>query len=50
MRDLITSNPTLGDLRRAALERGMVSLREDGLQKVASGLTTIDEIMRVTET
>jgi type II secretory ATPase GspE/PulE/Tfp pilus assembly ATPase PilB-like protein len=50
LRDLITSNPSLGDLRRAAIEKGMRSLRDDGLQKVATGQTTVDEMMRVTET
>ena len=50
LRDVITSNPTLTDLRRAAREKGMRSLREDGLQKVADGLTTVEEIMRATET
>jgi type IV pilus assembly protein PilB len=50
LRDLITSNPLLTDLRRAATERGMRTLRDDGLLKIASGLTTPDEIMRVTET
>jgi len=50
LRDLITSNPTLGDLRRATKEMGMRTLREDGLQKVAAGMTTVEEIMRVTET
>ncbi len=50
LRDLVTSNPSLGDLRRSAEDKGMISLREDGLQKAAKGQTTIDEIMRVTET
>ena len=50
MRDIITSNPSLGDLRRATANSGMLSLRDDGLQKAAAGLTTIDELMRVTET
>jgi len=50
LRDLITSNPSLGDLRRAVAEFGMRSLRDDGLHKVSEGLTTVDEIMRVTET
>jgi type II secretory ATPase GspE/PulE/Tfp pilus assembly ATPase PilB-like protein len=27
----------------------MVTLREDGFKKVAAGLTTVDEILRVTE-
>jgi type IV pilus assembly protein PilB len=50
LRDLITSNPPLTELRRAARESGMKSLREDGLEKVAAGLTTVDEMMRATET
>ena len=50
MRDLITSNPTLGELRRGAIQYGMRTLREDGLEKVANGLTTVEEVMRVTET
>jgi type II secretory ATPase GspE/PulE/Tfp pilus assembly ATPase PilB-like protein len=50
LRDLITSNPALTDLRRAARESGMKSLREDGLEKVATGQTTVDELMRATET
>jgi type IV pilus assembly protein PilB len=50
MRDLVTSNPSLGDLRRAARESGMESLRVDGMHKVAEGHTTIEEILRVTET
>ncbi len=49
VRDLITSNPSLMDLRRACREMGMHSLREDGLQKVTAGLTTVEEIARVTD-
>ena len=36
-------------LRRAALAGGMLSLREDGWMKVAQGLTSIDEVLRVTK-
>jgi len=50
LRDVVTRNPSLGDLRRCAREQGMRSLKEDGLKKVAAGLTTIEELMRVTET
>jgi type IV pilus assembly protein PilB len=50
LRDIITSNPTLTDMRRAAREKGMRTLREDGIKKVAEGLTTVEEIMRATET
>jgi type IV pilus assembly protein PilB len=31
------------------IERGMVTLRSDGMRKVADGLTTVHEILRVTE-
>ena len=36
------------DLRIRAREMGMRTLREDGLRKVAAGVTTLSEIMRVT--
>jgi type IV pilus assembly protein PilB len=49
LRDVITSNPSLLDLRRACHERGMRLLQEDGLMKVQAGQTTIEEIARVTE-
>ncbi|KPK77223.1 MAG: hypothetical protein AMJ79_04010 [Phycisphaerae bacterium SM23_30] len=48
-RDIITKNPTVTELRRLCKERSMVNLREDGFRKVNAGLTTIDEVMRVTE-
>jgi type IV pilus assembly protein PilB len=50
LRDVISRDPSLGELRRAARESGMQGLRSDGLQKVADGLTTVEELMRVTET
>ncbi len=50
LRDLISRNPSLTELRRGARQAGMKALREDGLEKVAAGLTTVDELMRVTET
>ncbi|MDI6774359.1 MAG: ATPase, T2SS/T4P/T4SS family [Verrucomicrobiota bacterium] len=36
------------ELRVRAREMGMRTLREDGLRKVVSGLTTIEEVLRVT--
>jgi type IV pilus assembly protein PilB len=35
------------ELRRQALAEGLISLRADGLLKVAAGITTIDEVVRV---
>ena len=37
-----------GELRRLALAGGMRSLRDDGVRLIASGVTTADEVVRVT--
>ena len=49
LRDRIASNPSVTEFRRTCIERGMVTLREDGFKKVAKGQTTVDEVLRVTE-
>jgi len=49
LRDKVVSNPNVTEFRRMCVERGMVSLRIDGFRKVAQGLTTVDEVLRVTE-
>ena len=48
IRDLISSNITSGKLRETALKEGMCPLKEDGLIKVCHGITTIEEVLRVT--
>jgi general secretion pathway protein E len=35
-------------IKRMAIERGMMTLRHDGAQKVLNGITTIEEVFRVT--
>ncbi len=49
LRDVIARNPNVAEFRRTCIERGMVPLRGDGMKKVAKGLTTTQEILRVTE-
>jgi type IV pilus assembly protein PilB len=49
LRDMVTANPDVTQLRKMCRERGLVTLREDGFLKVMKGLTTVDEILRVTE-
>ncbi len=49
LRDVIARNPNVAEFRRTCLERGMVTLRQDGLRKVQRGLTTVHEVLRVTE-
>jgi type IV pilus assembly protein PilB len=48
MRDVIARNPNVAEFRQLCLERGMVSLRQDGMAKVAEGTTTVAEVLRVT--
>jgi len=45
--DMITHGATLKQLRTAAGEKGMVPLHVDGFEKVKAGITTIDEVLRV---
>ena len=45
---LITPEADMAQIRRQAMKEGMHSLRLSGAQKVASGLTTIEEVLRVT--
>jgi type IV pilus assembly protein PilB len=49
LRDIIARNPNVSEFRRLCIERGMVTLRLDGMRKVKEGLTTVPEIFRVTE-
>lgn len=48
VRKLIHDAKSERDIADAALHAGMVSLRDDGLRWVASGVTSIDEVLRVT--
>jgi type IV pilus assembly protein PilB len=48
IRTLITENLSASQIRKAAVAGGMISMFEDGLEKVQRGLTTIDEVLRVT--
>lgn len=47
IKEKITSQCNLQELRRQAMKEGMRTLRLSGAQKVAAGLTTVEEVMRV---
>lgn len=49
VRDVIARNPNVTEFRRLCIERGMVTLRADGMQKAVAGLTTVQEVLRVTD-
>lgn len=44
---LVVTRATGNEIRQVALAQGMISLRDDGWSKVAQGLTTIEEVLRV---
>ncbi len=49
IRNLTLGNVDSGQIKRKAMEHGMTTLRMDGADHVVNGLTSIDEVMRVTE-
>src|SRR5467141_1910453 len=48
IRELILIGASSLELRKKAIEDGMITLRESGLTKVRAGLTTLDEVVRET--
>jgi general secretion pathway protein E len=50
VKDLILSRADAGAIRAKSVAEGMRLLREDGWKKVRQGITTIEEVLRVTRT
>jgi len=48
LRELILVGASALELKKKALDQGMIMLRRSGLTKVAAGLTTIEEVVRET--
>ena len=48
IRNLIVKQADSSIIKKAAMEAGMITLREDGVSKVLQGLTSVDELMRAT--
>ncbi len=48
-RDMINRDASVGAMRRAFRESGRDTLFDDGMKKVKKGITTIEEVLRVTE-
>ncbi len=49
IRSLILKNSDSNTIKREAIKRGMHTLRIDGSRKVIEGITTIEEVLRVTQ-
>ncbi len=48
LRELILVGASALELRRKAIEDGMITLRESGLHKIRNGITTVEEVVRET--
>jgi type IV pilus assembly protein PilB len=48
MENFIVKNPSIAELREKAIKKGLVTMYQDGLIKVLEGITTIEEVERVT--
>ena len=49
IKTLVDARHSAADIKKKAVEQGMKTLRQDGLEKVLRGTTTLEEVLRVTE-
>jgi type IV pilus assembly protein PilB len=49
LRDLAVKKVSDTQIKELALKKGMITLREDGIAKALEGVTTIEEVLRVTQ-
>ena len=47
LQDLIAKSPSTKDVAELAKSQGFKSMFEDGVEKVQSGITTLEELLRV---
>ena len=48
IKEMTVAQSPEAEVAAVAREEGMLTLREDGVQKVRSGMTSIEEVLRVT--
>jgi general secretion pathway protein E len=48
LRSLVMKHATASDLKTEAIREGMLTMYEDGLRKAVRGITTFEEVLRVT--
>jgi general secretion pathway protein E len=48
IKQLVLQRSDVDEITRTAAEQGMISMRDDGLRKAITGITTIEEVLRVT--
>ena len=49
IQEQIVNKSSASEIKRGAIERGLTTLRADGIEKLLAGLTTPEEVVRVTQ-
>jgi general secretion pathway protein E len=49
MRQMIMKNSDASMIKTLAIEKGMMTLRQDGAEKILKGITSVEEVVRVTQ-
>jgi type II secretory ATPase GspE/PulE/Tfp pilus assembly ATPase PilB-like protein len=49
IRQMVLARASSQQIKQKAIAQGMRTLRQDGLQKVLAGITTLTEVIRVTQ-
>ena len=49
IRRLIGTKSDAAAIKQAAIAKGMITLKQEGAAKVAQGVTTMEEVMRITQ-
>lgn len=49
IRDLTIAKAPHEEIKKQAITAGMITLKEDGIQKIKEGITTVEEVLRVTQ-
>jgi len=49
MRQMIMKNSDASMIKALAIEKGMMTLRQDGADKILKGITSVEEVVRVTQ-
>ena len=50
IKKLVLKTSDANQINELAIKRGLITLQQDGIDKVLAGITTIEEVLRVTRT
>ena len=49
IREFIIAKISTQEIAKYAVSKGIISLKQDGISKIQQGLTSVEEVLRVTE-